>query len=158
MFLVLASFVCADKVIIFNFNYDNGKITLKEQIIKEGYYPDRKLSSAGDYSCSIVDNRNKNLYSFNFDIPPKLFTDVSQDNSTVGNVVILSKTDFSFVAPYSDNSSKIICYNPNGYEILQEKIQKIELGPEKNNNWIWVYLILALIGLAIIIYLNKRKK
>src|SRR3972149_3312328 len=117
LFILLASFVYADKVIIFNFNYDNDQITLKEQFVKEGYYPDRKVESIGEYNCNLLDKDGKSVYSFNFEIPPKVFTDVSEDGSTVGNVVILSQTDFSFTVPYLDDSVKITCSNPRGYEI-----------------------------------------
>lgn len=158
MFFILANFVLADQVIIFDFNYENGQISLKDQVIKEGYYPDRKVTPAGDYRCNMVDNLDNKVYSFNFDLPPKLFTDVTQDGSTVGSVVMLSNTDFSFVAPYSDTSSKIRCYNPKGYEILQENIQRIQLSPEQNNSWIWIYVILAIIGFAILIYISRRNK
>jgi len=157
-FLVLVGSVFADNVVIFNFNYDNGKLILKDQLIKEGYSPDKKIEVTGDYSCSIVDIQDQNIYSFNFDLPPKLFTDVLQSNTTVGGVITLSKTDFSVISPYSENAKQIVCYNPRGYEILRENVQKISLGPEQTNNWVWIYVIVALIGLIIIIYLNKRKK
>lgn len=157
MFMLMVSFVYAEQVIIFNFNYDNGLIALKEQFIKEGYHPDRKIASEGDYTCNLVGLQNKKIYSFNFDLPPKLFTDIVQDNRTIGGIIRLSNTDFSVIAPYSEDLDKIVCYNPRGYEILQENVKKPELSPEKTNIWFWIYLALALIGFAIVIYMNRKK-
>ncbi len=157
MFLVLISGVYAEKVSIFNFNYDNGKIILKEQFIKEGYYPDRNIQIEEGYLCKLVDKEENILYSFRFELPTKLYTDVIEGGEIFGNVIILSETDFSFIVPYFTASDKLICHNPNKYEIINEDVEKIILSPEDGSSWLWVYIILAFIVLLLIIYRLKKK-
>ncbi len=158
MFFILISSVYGDKVYIFNFNYDNGKLTLKEQLIKEGYYPDRTIQVKEGYSCKLVDRNNNNLYSFRFELPMKVYTDVIQDKKIVGNVIILNETDFSFIVPYIPESNNIMCSNPRGYEVLKEEIIHITMSYKKSNPWLWFFVMLVLILLIVIIYKQKRKK
>ena len=158
MFFILINSVFADKVSIFNFNYDNGKITLKEQLIKEGYYPDRKIQVDEGYSCKLVDKNNNNLYSFRFELPMKLYTDVIDNNRIVGNIIILNETDFSFIIPYIPESKSIVCSNPRGYEVLKEEVIHITMSYKKSNPWLWFFVMLVLILLIVIIYKQKRKK
>jgi len=84
-------------------------------------------------------------------------TDTIINQQTQGNIIILNQTDFSFILPYKQKATNIICYNPRGYEIINENIEKITLSPKKQNNWILIYIILAIIGLIIIIYKSKIK-
>jgi len=155
IFLILINSVCAEKITIFNFHYDNGIITLKQQFVKEGYYPDRNIQKQG-YSCKLTNNQNNELYSFNFDLPNKLFIDTTQNNEIKGNMIILNKTDFSFIMPYLPEANNLICYNPAGYEIIKQNIEKITLSPKNRNIWYWIYFIIAFIGLIIIIKYKKR--
>ena len=158
IFFILVSCVYADKVIIFNFNYDNGKIILKEQIVTEGYYPDRNLQVEEGYSCGLVDEQNNNIYSFKFEIPNKVYTDVIENNQTVGRVIILNETDFSFIMPYIDKAKSIVCYNPRDYEILRGDVNKEILAPEERSyTWLLIYGFIALVGLIIIIYRTKKR-
>jgi len=155
IFIILTSSVYAEKVYLFNFNYDKGIITLKEQIIKEGYYPDRKIIKEG-YSCALLNDKDDKIYSFKFELPTKLYTDVVENNKTKGNVVILDKTDFSFIMPYILGSENLACYNERGYEILRENIIHTTLSPENNKYMIYVYIFLILMLLFFIIYFLKK--
>jgi hypothetical protein len=155
MFIILAISVYAEKVYIFNFNYDNGVITLKEQLIKEGYFPDRRIIKEG-YGCALLDSSNNEVYSFKFELPNKVYTDVVEDNLTKGNVIILDKTDFSFIMPYISGSSNLACYNEGGYEILKESTIHTELSPENNKYLIYIYAFLIIILLFIIFYSLKK--
>lgn len=156
MFILMVNIAYAEKVTIFNFNYDHGKISLKEQFIKEGYYPDRKIQVEEGYNCNLVDKNNNNLYGFKFELPIKLYTDISINQKINGNVIILNETDFSFVMPYLLSATRLRCFNPQGYKIIDEDIEKIKLSPEKKGIWIWIYLIFALIGFIILIYFKKK--
>ncbi len=158
MFLILISSVYADKVSIFNFNYNDGEIILKEQLIKEGYYPDRNIQVKEGYSCRLVDKNNNNLYSFRFELPMKLYTDVIDDNKVVGDVIILNETDFSFITPYFPESSNIVCSNPRGYEILNEQTTHITLSYEKYNKRLWFYGIVGLVLLLVLILILRKRK
>ena len=158
IFFILISSVYAEKITIFNFHHDYGTITLKEQIIKEGYYPDRNtLPYEKGHSCELIDQNNKKLYSFEFELPVKLYTDVIQYGKTSGNVVVLSETDFSFAMPYFPETTNIKCYNQRGYEIINQPVEKIPLlSPEKKMNWLWWYLALSILGLVILIFRKKK--
>jgi LPXTG-motif cell wall-anchored protein len=156
MIILLASSVLADKVVIFNLNYDNGKIALKEQIIKEGYYPDRRVQVDEGYMCGLKDSSNDFLYSFKFELPNKLYTDISDGNLTMGNIIILNETDFSFIMPYINEVDNIVCNNPGGYEIINEMIIKTE--PEKRNAWIFVYIGIVLLGFIILYFYKKKRR
>jgi hypothetical protein len=156
IFILLTGSVYAEKVYIFNFNYDNGIITLKEQVIKEGYFPDRRIIKEG-YSCSLLDGLGENIYSFKFELPNKIFTDVV-DEKMEGGVIVLDKTDFSFIMPYFSGSENLVCYNEAGYEILREKTAHTILSPEDDRHLIFVYLFLILALLFIIFHSIQRKK
>ena len=108
MFLIFISYAYAEQVIIFNLNYDNGKITLKEQYVKEGYYPDRNLEQQKGYRCNLVDPNRNDLYSMNFDLHNKVYTDSTQNNQVSRGVIILKKTDFSFIMPYLSGSNSLV--------------------------------------------------
>lgn len=158
MFFILVSSVLAEQVIIFNFNYDHGIITLKDQVIKEGYYPDRNIQPEEGYTCKLVGENNRNFYSFKFDIPTNLFTDAKQGSMIFGGVVFLNETDFSFVMPYIPKSSDIVCYNRRGYEILRQSVIHPIMSPEKSN-FTWAYVAVMVAFFAIFIYkLRKNKK
>lgn len=158
VFLILISSVYANKISIFNFNYNNGEIILKEQLIKEGYYPDRNIQVKEGYSCRLVDKNNNNLYSFRFELPMKLYTDIIGDNIVVGYVIILNETDFSFIAPYFPESSNIVCSNPRGYEILNEQTTHITLSYKKYNKWLWFYGGIGLVLLLVFILILRKRK
>tara|TARA_B100000315_G_scaffold181701_1_gene170570 strand:- start:978 stop:1472 length:495 start_codon:yes stop_codon:yes gene_type:complete len=153
MFILLSSFVCAEQVYIFNFNYDNGVITLKDQIIKDGYYPDRLVSVDEGYNCKLVGLNGKTDYSFDFELPNKVFV----DSIGVGGVVVLDETDFSFIAPYLSSANEIVCSNVGGYEILKEDLVKVSLSPDSSKSFIWVYFVLGFIGLLVLLYTNKKR-
>jgi len=157
MFIVLSSFVWADQVYLFNFNYDNGVIILKDQIIKEGYYPDRLIPVEEGYNCKLLGLNGRPEYSFDFELPNNIFVDSVENEILTGGVIILNETDFSFVAPYLSSVNEIECYNSKGYEILKEDLIKVSLSPDSSKNFIWIFFVLSFIGLLILIYVNKKK-
>jgi hypothetical protein len=157
LFIVLSTFVCADQVYLFNFNYDNGVITLKDQIIKEGYYPDRLISVEEGYNCKLLGLNGRPEYSFDFELPNNIFVDSVENGEILGGVIVLNETDFSFVAPYLSSVNEIECYNSKGYEILKEDLVKVSLSPKDKKEIIWIYFVLGFIGLLILVYFNKNK-
>ena len=111
--IVIAEAECS-KVVITNFNYDNGIITYKGKVIKCGYAPDRKIQPIGGYTAEILSIGNQPLYSFKFQIPLKFNFDLSDPitKSLSGGMLILNETDFALIFPYYDNAKSIIIYNP----------------------------------------------
>ena len=158
MFLILVSFVSASKVYIFNFGYEDGLISLKDQIVKEGYYPDRKVSVSEGYKCALVDDNLKELYSFKFELPNKLYVDGAVRGKMIGNVIVLSKTDFSFVMPYFGNAGKLVCYNPAGYKILDSLVVREQLSPLVKSGWLWWYVGFGVVGFVfLVVYYNRKR-
>jgi hypothetical protein len=158
VFVLLINFVVADKVYLFNFNYDNGKITLLNQIIKEGYYPDRKIPVENSYSCELNDKEEKKLYSLDFDIPNKITTDAIVDLEIEGNTIVLEEVNFSFALPYYEIASNLICYNERNYEILNEKLVHESLSQKKSNKLIYGYIIIVFIGFLFVVIKSRKKQ
>lgn len=149
--------VFADKIAIFNFHYDHGEISFKEQFIKDGFYPDRKLQGSEGYKCVIFDKEGNNVYSFRFELPIKLYTDSVGDEGIDGNVIILNETDFSFVVPYFSGAESLVCFNPSGYEIMNENFERISLSPPKSKTWLWIVLALVCIVFAFILIKSRKR-
>jgi hypothetical protein len=156
IFFIFIGSAVADRVIIFNFNYDHGTITLKEQMIKEGYYPDRKIQPEEGYKCQLKNDAGRNFYSMKFDLPVNVFTDTLSNGNTVGGVVILNQTDFSFVVPYIAESKDLVCYNKRGYETVREPIVHPLMSAEQKDYNLIYFAILLLITLLIITYFKKK--
>jgi len=160
IFLVMAllsvSLVAADPISIYTFNYDNGKITLIAQENKEGFVPDRLLQPEEGYRCALQDNE-EDLYSFKFEIPLRLITEIAGEEKIESEVIILTETDFSLLMPYIQEAEDIACYNPSGFEILREDVEKIQEDTDQRNTVIG-YIILAIIGLIILIRWQRRKR
>jgi len=158
IFLLVIGSVSADKVTIFNFHYENGLLTLEDQLIKEGHFPDRKLQVEEGYSCSLVTKEGNDLHSLTFELPPVLTTEILIDGELDSEIIILNETDFSFIVPYFDASDEITCSNPRGFEILREDVEKFILAPETSRTkLLWIYGGIGIVLLVGIIWLNKRK-
>lgn len=157
-FFVLISSAYAEKVYIFDFNYDNGIITLNGQTIKEGYYPDRNIQPENGYKCGLYDTGNKDLYNFKFELPLTVYTDVIKNSNVDGQIIFLNETDFSFIMPYKDKSANLVCYNPKGYEILRQETSHVVLSPEGPTTFLMVYGAAALAVLIILIFWMRKKK
>lgn len=159
-FLVLAltlvsSVVAAREVIIFEFSYDKGLITLENQILTPGYAPDYRIQPGNDsYRCSLATEDGTLAYSLNFDLPIHLFTDgPDESQDTMGHSIFLNQTEFSLIMPYLNQSSYLVCTNPKGYNILKESLTQPDLSPETQRGLsiFWVYLVVSTIGLIIIL-------
>ena len=81
-------------VLVINFHYDNGIITLNDKTIMLGYYPDRNFQPEFGHRLEILSETNAKLYSFRFRLPIEEFTDYTIDGATNGSVIRLNETDF----------------------------------------------------------------
>jgi hypothetical protein len=154
MFLVCIGSASAEKVIIFNLNYDYGEITLKAQMIKDGYYPDRNIQPEDGYKCQLKNDNDGTLYSMKFELPTNVFTDYNSNNKVSGGVIILNETDFSFVMPYRTESKNLVCYNKRGYEILRGEVIHPVMSPEKGSK-LWAYFLIIALVAALAVYIIK---
>jgi len=153
MLLLVINLVYAQKVIVLNFDYDNGKIEFVEKTTKIGYYPDRKIAVSEGYKLVAISNTYEVLYSFNFEVPNKIFTDISTEYGEInGNLIVLNKTSFSLVIPYFDNLKEIKILDEN-----QEELTNINLAPRlspSRNNLLAIFLFI--IGLVFVAYSIKH--
>ncbi len=140
-------------VYVVNLNYKEGAINFKEITFKTGYYPDNKLAS-GDYRIEVVSNDNTVLYSFNFDVPLKIYTDVIEKGEISGNVILLNETDFAVIVPYFENAKEIAIYKMNAKEVSIP----VKETPSPKKNWIGAALVAVFVLLIFIIILRKIKK
>lgn len=142
--LVIAEAECS-KVVITNFNYNEGVVTYKDKVTKCGYTPDRKLQPIAGYTAEILSMDNNQLYSFKFQIPLKLNFDLSDPvlKSLSGGMLILNETDFALIFPYYDNAKSIIIYNQRDYEIATIPLIE-EQFTQKRTFW-WVLILAALL-------------
>lgn len=149
----------ANKVWIVSLHYDSAKttnkITMNEMVLKYGYAPDMKLQPEKGYRLDVLDDKNNAMYSFKFEIPDKIFTDITEENKTKGGVIVLNQTDFAVVVPYYPNSIKIAVYDEMNKQVLGFNVNK----EEKNIfNVLIISSITILMLIILILILRKNKK
>tara|TARA_Y100000310_G_scaffold236576_1_gene239765 strand:+ start:2026 stop:2586 length:561 start_codon:yes stop_codon:yes gene_type:complete len=145
-----------EKVFLIGLSYDNGRIKLNEMIAKIGYAPDRKLQPDEGFRGEMVSFEEEVLYSFRFDVPLKINTDVIDNNEVSGNVIVLNETNFALLVPYFEETKEINIYDENDERVFSAKVYKPSAG---NRRW----LLMAVIGLIVggvfmVVYLGLRKK
>jgi len=120
-------------VLVINFHYDNGIITLNDKTIMLGYYPDRNFQPEFGHRLEILSETNAKLYSF----------------------IRLNETDFSLIVPYFDNAKEINIYNERNYKVAAFIIKEEQFAPQNAAPW---YVVIAFILVIIIYFLIKKKK
>jgi len=151
-FLILVIFfvisnVYADRIYSFNFNYDNGKITLKNVSSLDGYSPNIK---EGDHSFLILNENNEVLNRFNFKMNNVL--EIVPTDDKEGKHLELKQFNFTIISNYNKKFSKIRIEKDN--EILFEEniSQYIK---EETNYWLYFIIILIIFVVAYVIYKKK---
>jgi len=155
--VVMAEVECS-KVFVAKFNYDNGFVTYKERVIKCGYSPDRRDQPKEGYSAQVMSTDNKVLHSFRFEIPLKMFFDVSDPlvKSISGGMMVLNKTDFALIFPYYDEARVIVVYNSRGYEVVRIPLVEEQFIEKRSVLW-FLLLVVLLFAAAYMIYRHYRK-
>ncbi|HZX45615.1 MAG TPA: hypothetical protein VFF28_08090 [Candidatus Nanoarchaeia archaeon] len=163
--LLLAPLALAEvqesRVIIANFNYDDGLVTYKEKTIKFGYAPDYKLEPEDGYKAELLSFDDKELASFRFDIPLKLYFDMSDPllKTLSGGMVILNETDFALVFPYDERAEKIVISNPRNYTILEVPLVEEKLSISRASYGFYILPFAVLFAIfAFMAYIKFRKK
>ena len=142
----------AEEVLVINFHYDNGVITVKDSTQMKGYYPDRIYQQG--YRADIVSIDDNVLYSFRFKLPTEVFTDIENNGKLSGGVVRLNETDFSLIVPYFEEAKEIVFYNERDYKIASGIISMEYLSPGKG--LVTVYIVLSIGFIVGLVYLRKR--
>ena len=157
--IFLAGMVSAEtnKVYILNLDYDNGKITLKDKIVKYGYSPDRKIQPEEGYRAEVVSVNGDVLYFFNFEVPSKIYVDVTEPRTQElsGGIIKLDKTDFALIVPYFEEAKEIKIYDMNNNEILL--IDARESLSSRNMLMLWLIPAVVIITLLVLAYRKIRK-
>jgi len=144
-----------EKVYLLSLNYDNGKISMNKLLTKTGYAPDRKLQPVEGFKADVVSFEANILYSFKFDVPLKINTDVIEQGEVSGNVIILNETDFALLIPYYEQAKEINIYDKEDKKVFSTKVY--QLSTKLLRRWILVIAI-GLGGIGIVVYLVLRKK
>jgi hypothetical protein len=134
-----------NKIILLDLNYNNGEITINKILTKMGYYPDRKDQPLDGYKLDLVSINNDILYSFRFDVPLTIYTDVIINNKISGNIIKLNNTDFALIMPYFDNLKEINIYDKNNKRVTTKEFTS----PSKKQNLRHIYLF---VGMTILVF------
>ncbi|MBI2499768.1 hypothetical protein HYV88_05990 [Candidatus Woesearchaeota archaeon] len=145
IFFVISS-VYADRIYSFNFNYGNGKITLKNVSSFNGYSPNIK---EGDHSFLILNENNEVLNKLNFKMNDVL--EIVPTDDKEGKHLELRQFNFTIVSNYNKKFSKIRIEKNN--EVLFEEDVSQYINKEETNYWL--YLIIIILIIAYLVY--KRK-
>ncbi len=134
-----------NKVYIIDLHYKDEVITVNDIIIKTGYYPDRKLQPEKGYTLELISDDNFVLYSFKFEVPLKIYTDVIDENKEVrGGVIVLNETNFALILPYYDNAKEIKIYDNENKEMVSASVVP-SLGERTTLKWIFGFIIIVIV-------------
>ena len=138
------AFAAGDKVYILDLKYDKGSITLVNQTIQYGFYPDRIIQPEEGYKCEVIAKDGSLLYSFSFDAPLKENVDVSvpEKEELTGGLIVYDKQNFALVIPYFDDA-KEIRFSDGGKDLLKVDVEEKAEGYRWLKMVIWIPIILA---------------
>lgn len=154
--ILLVNIVLAveNKVFIVDLNYKEGEIKINDIMTKDGYYPDRKLYPETGYTLELISEDNTVLYSFKFQVPLKIYTDVIDENGeTKGGIIVLNETDFALIFPYYGNAKYVKIYDISNKEILSTYVAPA-LGGRTTFKWIFGFIIIIIV----LFFFFKQKK
>lgn len=149
------------RIQIFDLLYGDNKLSVTDKVTKLGYYPDRKLQPESGFNCTIISDDDETLYSFMFEIPDKIYVDVTDPlkNGLSGGVVERDPVEFALILPYYSEAKGVVFYDEKGNEALSVDVSTEKFWIGKKSSWIWViFLLLLLAVLAIIIIRNRSKR
>jgi len=155
--LILAGIVIAAEgnTLLLNLHYDNGNITLLDQKVKYGFYPDRRYQPPFGYKAEIIGIDNSILYDFNFKVPIELYVDGTDSSGNIsGGKILLNNTDFALIMPYYKEMKEVRLYNQDEEQVAEFNFR------EKAPITIYIIGVISLILILILItaVLFKRRK
>ena len=146
--ILLVSFVYAKQVILFNFEYDNGEISLENVNVIEGYVSE---IHDGDYSFHLLSGNDIILEKIDFRMPNVL--EVAPTEEFQGKHIELMNFNFTIPASYGGRVDKIRIEKDNVI-LFEEDVTRYDLG-KGVNWWFWVVIILLIIVGYLIYRINK---
>lgn len=142
-----------NKVFVINSNYDNGKITINDVTVKNGYSPDRKIPIESNYKLNIYSKKDKLIYTKSIEIPLFIYADVIVNGEIKGNLIKLNQTDFALVLPYYEDAGKISILENNNEVASYSLYSKLSF-----ENISLVYYLIGILVLVGLIFLVIKKK
>ena len=152
MLLLFAQLACAEKIIILNLHYENGKVSVIDKIDTYGFYPDRKIQPDVGYKAEIISVDDDIIYSFRFEVPLEHYTDIHMDGKTQGGLVRVDKTDFALILPSLPDAKQINIYNEK-----EENVLEVDL-IERRFDLIPIALASTILAMAIVYIILKKRK
>lgn len=154
MVLLFAPAVYADRIIILNLHYDNGKVSVLDKIETYGYSPDRMIQPDIGYRAEIISEDDAVMKSFKFKVPLEHYTDIQEEGTLHGGMVVVDETDFALIIPSLPNAKEIRFYNEEDAEVLS-----VGLAEEKEfpKTLVIVGALILLMVIVLIIIGKKRK-
>lgn len=159
--LLLVPFVAGEvecsKVLVAKFNYDDGRLTYRDKVVKCGYAPDYILQPEDGLKAELVSTDGKVISSFRFRIPLDYYFDLSDPllKTMSGGIQRLNQTDFALIFPYKDDARAIVLYNSRNFVLLDVPLVE-ERFIQKKSSW-WLLLIVLLVIISLIIYSHHKK-
>jgi hypothetical protein len=160
LLLILPKIVSAApaRVQVLNLEYEKDKLSVIDQVVKLGYYPDRKVQPDNGFRATIFSEDEAILYDFKFKIPNKIFVDVTDSvkDELSGGIIELNKTQFALIVPYFSNAKEIRFYNEKNNQILSIDLSEEKLASKKRVKWLIAGGLFVFIA-AIFLYLTRKK-
>lgn len=158
LILVETAYALPTKIHILNLEYENNELRLINKITKWGYYPDRKIQPDSGFTSQIISVDNEILYNFKFDIPTKLYVDITDPvkNELSGGIVKLNKTEFALIVPHFKEAKGILFYDEKNNEVLSIDISEERLAAKSGIIWLIAGGILLLI-VGIFLFITRKK-
>ena len=148
LILVQTADALPTRIQILNLEYKEDKLLLIDETTKLGYYPDRNVQPNSGFTCEIISTDDTTLYTFKFDIPDKIFVDVTDPikDELSGGIVKLNKTELALIVPYFKEAKEIKFYNEKNNEVLSIDVSEEHPFVKKGMIWLIVGGILLLIS------------
>ena len=148
----------SSSVMLVNLHYDNGIITYNDRVIKCGYAPDYKIQPGEGYTAELISVDNKKLFSFTFEVPLKVTSEISDPTfkTISGGIVKLTTTDFTLSFPHFDDAKEVAIYNPRKFKVLSVPLIEEQFTKKPFNYW-WL-VILLLLALILIYAIHRHLK
>jgi len=109
-----------ERTYLIDLNYKNGILHTNDVFVTKSKSPDRKILRKVDYFAKLLDFEGRTLTSFKFEFPRVEWPAMPrpEGNETAFSPVFLSDTNYTLLAPYFDDASKMEVYNLQNQKVL----------------------------------------
>ncbi len=116
-----------DKYVVdMDLHYDNGKISVNGYEVRKGMAPDYAIFSEEAYTLSLM-RKNKEIYSFKFDVPRKISIDNLDENGLSGEELVREEFDFTIRVPYVKGVEKMEIRDSGNTKVLDKNTRGLDI-------------------------------